>query len=85
MLDAIFELLDRLDRAQATTRFRIVATVIGVALVVTSCVLVLTGPGEFLPAAYQSNVISSTIIAVLEMFLETSGRWNYRCFRMLGT
>lgn len=64
MLKAFYELLDRLDRAQSRTLFRVVATIVGVVAVGSAFGLTLSGKGDFLPEAFRENLISSTALAL---------------------
>lgn len=65
MTQRLFDLIDRLNRAQKGVGFRIVATVLGLASVGTALGLTLGRHGQFLPAPYVENIYSSTLIAAV--------------------
>jgi len=81
MLSAFYELLDRLDRAQQGMLFRIITSIIGVALIITAYFLTTSDHAQFLPAAYQENLISTTLIA---LFVVLSVIWLDRTLTALA-
>ena len=81
MLNAFYELLDRLDRAQQGMIFRIIASIIGISIVITAYFLATSQNTQFIPAAYQENLTSSTLIA---LFVVLAVVWLDRTLTALG-
>ncbi len=68
MLDSLFDIINRLNVAQRGTKFRIVATILGFALLSGIIVLARSDYAAYLPPSFRNDLLTSSIGSAIGIF-----------------